>query len=90
MRLEINYKKKVEKSHKHMEAKQYATKQPIELWRNPGRNWKVSRDKWKWKHYDSKPMGGSTSTSRGTFLATQAHIRQQGESQINNLPLNLK
>ena len=35
-------------------------------------------------------MGGSTSTSRGTFLATQAHIRQQGESQINNLTLNLK
>ena len=35
-------------------------------------------------------MGGSTSTSRGKFLATQAYIRQQGESQINNLTLNLK
>ena len=30
MRLEINYKKKSCKEHKHMEAKQYATKQPMD------------------------------------------------------------
>ena len=30
MRLEINHKKK----HKHMEAKQYATKQPMDHWIN--------------------------------------------------------
>ena len=29
MRLEINYKKKTAKTHKHVEAKQYATKQPM-------------------------------------------------------------
>ena len=29
MRLEINYKKKNWKNHTYMEAKQYATKQPI-------------------------------------------------------------
>ena len=33
MRLEINYKKKTEK-HEHVEAKQYATKQPKAHWRN--------------------------------------------------------
>ena len=30
MRLEINYKKKNCKKHKHVEAKQYATKQPMD------------------------------------------------------------
>ena len=30
MRLEINYKNKNCKKHKHMEAKQYATKQPMD------------------------------------------------------------
>ena len=30
MRLEINYKKKKLKKHKHLEATQYATKQPMD------------------------------------------------------------
>ena len=34
MRLEINYRKKNCKKHKHMEAKQYVTKQPMGHWRN--------------------------------------------------------
>ena len=34
MRLEINDKKKNCKKHKHMETKQYATKQPMDHWRN--------------------------------------------------------
>ena len=34
MILEINYKKKAAKKHKHMEAKQYASKQAIDNWRN--------------------------------------------------------
>ena len=29
MRLEINYKKETAKQHKHVEAKQHATKQPM-------------------------------------------------------------
>ena len=33
MRLEINYKKETKKL-KHVEAKQYATKQPMDHWRN--------------------------------------------------------
>ena len=34
VRLEINYKEKNCKKHKHVEAKQYATKQPMNHWRN--------------------------------------------------------
>ena len=42
MRLEINYKKKKTncKNHKYMVAKQYATKQPMDHWRNQGGNLK--------------------------------------------------
>ena len=40
MRLEINYKKKMKK-HKHMEAKQYATKTAVDHWGNQ----KLLRDK---------------------------------------------
>ena len=58
MRLEINYKKKNFKKHKHVEAKQYATKQPMDHWRNQKGNLKkIPRDKWKWKHGNPKPMG---------------------------------
>ena len=32
MRLEIKYRKKNCKKHKHVEAKQYATKQPVDHW----------------------------------------------------------
>ena len=38
MRLEINYKKKKPLRNKHMVAKQYATKQPLDHWRNQRRN----------------------------------------------------
>ena len=34
MKLEINYKKKTVKKHKHVKAKQHATKQPMDHWRN--------------------------------------------------------
>ena len=34
MRLEINYKEKKINKHKHMEDKQYATKQPMDQYRN--------------------------------------------------------
>ena len=34
MRLEINYRKKDCEKHKHMEVNQYATKQPMDHWRN--------------------------------------------------------
>ena len=44
------------KKHKHVEAKQYATKQPMDHWRNHRGNKKIPRDKWKQKHNDPKPV----------------------------------
>ena len=34
MRLDINYKEKNCKKHKHMEIKQHISKQPMDYWRN--------------------------------------------------------
>ena len=88
MRLDIKYKKKVAKSHKHMEAKQYATKQSTELWINQERSLKISRDKWKWKHYGPKPMSCSKSTSKREVQSnTGLH---QTARRISNKQLNLK
>ena len=36
MRLEINGREKNRKKHKHMEEKQYATKQPMNHWKHKG------------------------------------------------------
>ena len=41
-----------DKKYKHMEAKQYVTKQPIDHWRNKRWYQTTPRDKWKWKHDD--------------------------------------
>ena len=62
MRLEINFK---ENSKKHMVAKQYATKQPFDYWRNQRRNKKKTpRHKWKWKYNGPKLTGRSKSSSK--------------------------
>ena len=42
-----------------MEAKQYATKQPMDHWRNQRGNQEIPREKYKWKHDNPKPMGHS-------------------------------
>ena len=47
-----------------MEDKQYATKQPMDHWRNQRGNQKMPRDKWKWKHNNPKLMGHSKSISK--------------------------
>ena len=44
-----------------MEVKQYATKQPMDHWRNQSGNQKIPRDKWQWTHNNPKPMGHSKS-----------------------------
>ena len=59
MKLEINYNKKMKK-HKHMEAKQYATKTAVDHWGNQ----KLLRDRWKWKQGDPKPVGCSKSSAK--------------------------
>ena len=57
-----NKTKQDSKEHKHMAAKQYATKQPLVHWKNKIK--KIPRDKWKWKHNDPKPIGCSKSSSK--------------------------
>ena len=46
MRLEINYKERKTVKNRHVEAKQYVTKQPTDHWRNQRGNHKMPRDKW--------------------------------------------
>ena len=50
------------KKHKHMEIKQYVSKQPTDYSRNQKGNQKISRNKWQWKHDKSRPMGYSKSS----------------------------
>ena len=47
-----------------MKAKQYATKQTMNHWRNQREAKKIPRDKWKQKHYDPKHMGCSKNDSK--------------------------
>ena len=58
MRVEINYKKKTKK---HMEAKQYIIKKPMDHQRNYRGN-QTPREKRQWKHHNPKPMGHSKSS----------------------------
>ena len=84
MRLEINYKKKTKK-HKHMEPKQYATKQPMDHWGNQ----KIPRDKWKWKHDNPKPKGRSKSSSKREVYSNTI-LPQETRKITNNLFLHIK
>ena len=87
LRLKINYKKKKCKKHKHVEAKQYVTKQSIDHWRNQRGHQKISRDKWKHKHDGPKPMGHSKSSSKREVYSNTILLQK---SQINNITLHLK
>ena len=69
MRLEINYKKKICKEHKHVEAKQCATKQPMDHWRNQRGNQKILRDKRQGRANNPKPIENSKKVLRGEFIA---------------------
>ena len=79
MRLETNYRGKKRKKHKHMEAKQYITKQPRHHWRNQRGNKKIPRDKWQRKHND--PMGCSKSSSKREVYSNK--ILPQGTRKID-------
>ena len=71
-----------------MEAKQYATKQPVDHWRNQRGNQKIPRDKWKWKHNDPKPMGCSKSSSKWEVYSNT--ILSQERIKISNKQSNRK
>ena len=58
-----------------MGAKQYASKQQMDHWRNQKGNQKIHRNKWQWKHDDPKPMGCSKTILRGKYIATQTYLK---------------
>ena len=58
-------------------------------WRNQKGNQKISRNKWQWKHDNSKPMGCSKSSSKrevydNTILPQE--IRKTSNRQLNFTP----
>ena len=70
-----------------MEAKQYATTQPMDHQRNQRGNPKILGDKWKQKHNDSKSMGHSkNSTKREVYSDTSL---PQETRKISNKQPNL-
>ena len=87
MRLEIKYNNC--RKHKHMEAKQYATKQPMDHWRNQRVN-KKNLETNKNEQDDSKPMGHNKSSSKREVYSNTILPQEKETSQINNLTLHLK
>ena len=86
-----NTKKKKKKLHKykHMEIKQYVTKQAMNHWKTQRENQKIPTDIWKWNHNHPKPIGCRKSSSK-KFTPYKLALRQQEKSQISNLTLHLK
>ena len=72
-------------------AKQYGTKQSMNHRRNQRGN-KIPRDKWKWKHDDTKAMGWSKSSSKRTVIRINLMSGNFLKNQIKkfNLVLNEK
>ena len=70
-----------------MEAKQYATKQPMDHWRNKIGNKQIPRDKWKWKHNNPNPIGHSKSSSMGEVYSNT--ILPKETRKISNWKPNL-
>ena len=73
-----------------MEAKQYATKQPTDHWRNQRENLKIPRDKWQWNHDDPKPMGHNKSHSKREVYSNTSLPQETKKISNNNRTLHLK
>ena len=65
-----------------MEIKQYITKQQRGYWRNKKRNKKIPRNKWQWKHDNSKPIAFSKSSSKREVYSNT--ILPQGTRKASN------
>ena len=89
MRLEISYRGKKRKKHKHMVAKQYVTEHPKDHWRNPRGNKKIPRDKLQQKHNYPKPVGCSKSSSKREVYSDKGIPQETKKTQINNLTYHL-
>ena len=49
--------------HTLLVTKQYATKQPMDQWRNQKGNQEILIDNWQWKYHSLKPMKCSKNNS---------------------------
>ena len=78
-------KKKNCENHKHMEIKQYSSEWPRSQWRNQRGNKKISRNKWQWKHDNSKPMGCSKSSSEREVYSNTS-LPQETRKTLNKQP----
>ena len=68
-----------------MEIKQHASKWPTGCWRNQKGNQKFSRNKWQWKHNNSKSMGCSKgSVKREVYSNTS--LPQESRKTLNRQP----
>ena len=73
-----------------MEAKQYATKQQINHWRNQIKIFKYLEENENIKVMIQNLWFATKVVLRGKFIAIQSYLRKQEKSPINNLNLHLK
>ena len=86
MRVEINYKKKYCKNHKHMDTKQYAAKQSTGHWKSQKENKKKYLETNENGHDGPKSMGLSKSISKREVYSDKS--RPQKTRKISNTTLN--
>ena len=90
MRLDINYRKKNHEKYKHMEAKQYVTKNQeltVEVKEGIKKYLETNDNE---KMTTPNLCDAAKAVLRGKFIAIQAYLKKQEKSQINNLTLHLK
>ena len=68
-----------------MEVKQHICKQPTGYWRSQKGNQKIFRNKWQWKHDNSKPMGCSRGGSKRDVYSNTI-LPQETRKTLNRQP----
>ena len=68
-----------------MEIKQHIYKYPTGYWRNQKGNQKISRNKWQWKHDNSKFMGCSRTSSKREVYSNTI-LPQETRKTLNRQP----
>ena len=94
MGLHINYKKKKKQNttkHKHMEIKQYVSKQPTGYCRNQKGNKKKILERNDNENTTTQNLWDTAkAVLRGKFIAIQSYLKKQEKHQIDNPTLHLK
>ena len=73
-----------------MEAKQYATEQPMDHWGSQRGNQKILRHKWQWRYNNPNLSDIAKAILRGEFITIKSYLKKEEKAQINNLTLYLK